>query len=443
MKNHWLVLGALAFAQIASAEVAVQFPNAQAAAVRAAIGPSESLRYSVQYESFSVARVSDAAFARLAAAGLSFENISASDRIQFGTMNFDPVRDQLPFASAGAGLKLVQFQAQAKSAWLDALKSQGLALLQAYPGNSFLIWSDAGKAQGLANDPNVRWVGDFGAHLKIDRTLDPSLKGRTGLIENVIAHVYAGDLPQTIKLLSAAGAQIISSAPAQPDKQLYDVVFKTNDAQLTQLALISKVIMLSYSSPQGYFEDEMSSQIVAGNTTADGLGVVGPGYLSFLNNLGWTGAGVTWAVTDSGVDLTHPEFVGKIAGGYTYPGCPAGSGLGDDNSGGGHGTHVAGIIAGAGTLNILDAGGFNYGIGVAPGARIFAQNPICVGSVPWPPVGGWQETSKRAILGGAIGTNNSWTSGEGTNAGYPTARARTTLWCAMAILIRQPSMMLL
>ena len=36
----------------------------------------------------------------------------------------------------------------------------------------------------------------------------------------------------------------------------------------------------------------------------------------------------------------------------------------------------------------------------------------------WPPAGGWQEHSKRAVLGGAIGGNNSWTTGEGTNHGY-------------------------
>lgn len=126
---------------------------------------------------------------------------------------------------------------------------------------------------------------------------------------------------------------------------------------------------------------------------------------------------------DSGVDLTHPDLASRIIGGVTYPGCPAGNGPGDDNSAGGHGTHVAGIISGTAAGGFTDAAGFKYGQGVAPGVRIFAQNPICVGSTPWPPTGGWQVLSKDAILGGASGANGSWTSGESGGTTY-TAGAR-------------------
>ena len=66
----------------------------------------------------------------------------------------------------------------------------------------------------------------------------------------------------------------------------------------------------------------------------------------------WTlskGGGVRVAVIDSGVDLGHPEFAGRIVASKNYvtPGQPAQ----DDN---GHGTHVAGIIA----------AGQNNGVGV-------------------------------------------------------------------------------
>ena len=36
----------------------------------------------------------------------------------------------------------------------------------------------------------------------------------------------------------------------------------------------------------------------------------------------------------------------------------------------------------------------------------------------WPPVGGWQEHSKWAVLAGAVGGNNSWTTAEGVRHGY-------------------------
>jgi len=57
---------------------------------------------------------------------------------------------------------------------------------------------------------------------------------------------------------------------------------------------------------------------------------------------GATGRGSTVAVIDTGVDLDHPEFSGRIVDGYDFV---DGDAIADD--GNGHGTHVAGTIAGA------------------------------------------------------------------------------------------------
>lgn len=93
-----------------------------------------------------------------------------------------------------------------------------------------------------------------------------------------------------------------------------------------------------------------------------------------------TGAGATIAVVDTGVDLSHPDLAGKIAGGATFA-CPAGvkapCGNGDwrsgrnDPSGKGHphGTHVAGIAAAATNNGVGIAG-------VAPDARILAVKSL-------------------------------------------------------------------
>ena len=74
-----------------------------------------------------------------------------------------------------------------------------------------------------------------------------------------------------------------------------------------------------------------------------------------------TGAGVVVGIVDTGIDLDHPEFTGRIAAGGTCFGNCSGAALtgADDN---GHGTHVAGIVAAA-----------NDGVGntgVAPGASL-------------------------------------------------------------------------
>jgi subtilisin family serine protease len=59
---------------------------------------------------------------------------------------------------------------------------------------------------------------------------------------------------------------------------------------------------------------------------------------------GYTGKGTTVAVLDTGVDATHPDLAGAVAGAQDFTGSPSGT---DDRFG--HGTHVASIITGAHT----------------------------------------------------------------------------------------------
>lgn len=74
---------------------------------------------------------------------------------------------------------------------------------------------------------------------------------------------------------------------------------------------------------------------------------------------GFTGAGVTVAVLDTGVDSTHPDLAGKVIAAEDFTG--DGAGVGDVV---GHGTHVASIIAGTGAAS---NGQF---AGVAPDAHL-------------------------------------------------------------------------
>ena len=60
------------------------------------------------------------------------------------------------------------------------------------------------------------------------------------------------------------------------------------------------------------------------------------------NFAGVTGKGTTIAVIDTGIDLDHPEFSDRIVSGYDFVDNDS---IADDGEG--HGTHVAGIIAGA------------------------------------------------------------------------------------------------
>jgi subtilisin family serine protease len=86
---------------------------------------------------------------------------------------------------------------------------------------------------------------------------------------------------------------------------------------------------------------------------------------------GFTGAGITVAVLDTGVDSAHPDLAGKVIAAQDFTG--DGQGAGDVV---GHGTHVASIIAGSGAAS----GG--QLAGVAPGAQLLSGRVCLVFGCP-------------------------------------------------------------
>ncbi|MGI6367437.1 MAG: S8 family peptidase [Anaerolineae bacterium] len=79
--------------------------------------------------------------------------------------------------------------------------------------------------------------------------------------------------------------------------------------------------------------------------------------------MGVDGSGVRIAVIDTGVDLHHPDFHGRIAEAVDL----VGEGPNDQN---GHGTHCAGVALGSG---IASAGRYR---GIAPGALLYAAKAL-------------------------------------------------------------------
>ncbi len=80
---------------------------------------------------------------------------------------------------------------------------------------------------------------------------------------------------------------------------------------------------------------------------------------SYIWSQGINGSGITVAVLDSGINQNHPDLIGKVVGEVNF--------VKDEETTNdllGHGTMVAGIIAGSG-----EASGGKY-VGVAPGARL-------------------------------------------------------------------------
>src|SRR5262245_26559940 len=84
---------------------------------------------------------------------------------------------------------------------------------------------------------------------------------------------------------------------------------------------------------------------------------------------GYQGEGVVVAVADSGVDLTHPDLVGRVAVSRNFT-------AEEDRDLVGHGTHVASIIAGSGAAS---SGKYK---GVAPGATLISAKVCLINGCP-------------------------------------------------------------
>lgn len=151
------------------------------------------------------------------------------------------------------------------------------------------------------------------------------------------AGLHAGS-PRTLNLLLNAVAMTVKTSEVAALKQLPGVASVVPDAKMRVLTDASVPLI---NAPQVWRRKDRT-----GNK-ADGKGT-------------------TVAILDSGVDYTHPDLGGglgeghKVVGGYDFA-----NGDTDPMDDNGHGTHVAGIIAGR-------AAGPGGVTGVAPGASILA-----------------------------------------------------------------------
>jgi uncharacterized membrane protein len=371
------------------------------------------------YGTFYWLELSDADYGLLKHSGLDYTAEPDANQVRLTGHTFDPVKS-LPkelFVETGGGqapgLRLVQFAGPAKAEWLKAVEKSGIIVLQYYPHNTFLVWAAPHQTQGLAaSQPYVRWQGPFSADFKIM----PGLTGLEGEIEYVAVTFFNdGKLSDTLEKINHLGGAYVQHFPAQPDGRFYTAIYRLDAARLTAVAQIDTVWALEFSSPKPGLDDEIGAQIQAGNYPG---GSPVTGYYDWLEAKGVSGAGITWADNDTGLNANHPDITGRVTAYVSYGSTPANT---DPD---GHGSHTAGAIFGDGRggTGIMDPNGFYWGTGAAPESNMVVQNGLM--SPSWPPSGGWQVFSRDSVLNNAMGSSNSWFTGASGSQGYSSA-ART------------------
>jgi subtilisin-like proprotein convertase family protein len=326
-------------------------------------------------------------------------------------------------------LAVVQFHGPIKDGWAESLRATGAFVVSYVPNNAYVVRVDErshAALEQLRAKPYVLGISAYEPAFK----LRPELRAADVLarIHDVVVQVVADE--EGAAFADALEARALAVlAPRESVLAYINVTVKLDGANVQDVARDSHVFAVE-PRLEARLLDEAQGQIMAGQVNAGGTQPTGPGYLAWLAGLGFPGANpfsFSVDVTDDGVDRgsttdVNTEFkVDGLAGGasrvmfnHNY----SGDALADGRAG--HGNINASIIGGyngsSGTA-FEDASGYQYGLGIAPWARlgnskVFSNSGAGVFNQP---------TATRmanAYNAGARISSNSWgyTSGSNYNA---------------------------
>jgi hypothetical protein len=326
-----------------------------------------------------------------------------TDRVHLRTRAIETARpENAPRIGAGrAGrLELIQFHGPVKKEWLHKLRSAGGARPIAYiPDNAYIAWVEDPSAIESAGLP-LQWREDFST---LDR-LSPDLQSGPEPIAVSIQVVRAGRHDAVIEEIRSRSLAVLMEP--RDVGQVTDLRVTLPAEAVPELAARAEVIWIEpFEQPDMHDErsDLVSAGLVAGGRP------LGPGYLSWLESRGLSDLGARIVdITDTGIDtggtqVTHPGLKGRVA----YSVDQTGEGRLDDCAG--HGTNIAGIIAGGapGDPLLLDDDGYLLGLGMAPTLRVGATRIFLCSSTFRPAVPFTDLVSGAYERGARIG-NNSW-----------------------------------
>ena len=320
------------------------------------------------------------------------------------------------------GACIVQSVGPASAAFRSLLGRAGAQIVAYIPNNAYLVRLPAGGAGGLAAQPGVQAVLPYEPYYKIQLALLGAAVNREPLGAGTLLNLglFAEGAARTLEQIEAQPGVRVVARERSPFGPVARVQLAAG-ADWTALAALPGVQIVEPFHRRVSANDLSRVTVgIATNTTVP------------TNYLNLTGLNVLVAVNDSGIDATHPDFStgGSATGG---PGGAPVRVIGDavqslvDTNG--HGTSVAGIIAGNGAKSYSTmAGGAQMAEGSVSNADFRGKAPMArlysIGGVD-----GGADTNaisdqyfqEQAALTNALIDNNSW--GYGGDNTYDLAAA--------------------
>jgi len=336
-------------------------------------------------------------------------------------------------SSGGAQLRLIQFVGPVKRAWLEQLEASGLEAIAYVPNNGYLARGDSNaRTRLMSRNQNaeargegfVQWEGAFLDEHKIHPALGEAMASGTGELTVAVQLALGKGERNTrdnaeVKQVRKLASRVLVDAYGVLN--FTNLRMKIDAGRIADLAALPSVVNVEPWAPPRLW-DERSSQIVAGELTADRTAPRGPGYAAWLAARGFSSTfNFAIDISDTGFDRgaitpdkVHPDFLDSnrqsrvlYVRDYTSELDP-----GDIQ---GHGTLNMSIAAGASTSadqGSRDPSGFNYGLGVAPFA-LMGSSKIFQSNGAFDLIDPYSRLVSDAYRDGARVMSNSW--GEASN----------------------------
>lgn len=258
------------------------------------------------------------------------------------------------------GAYIAQADGPISESFRRLVTGSGAQVVSYLPNNAYLVQANSSQSANLAAQAGVRAVIPFEPYFK----LEPALLAKAVKQEPVAAGsrlnltLLPGTRDSGLAHLQQLGATVVNE---------YRTPF--GPALTIDPASLSLAAIAGLPEVQGVelFRQRQLLNDLTRSRLGISFGTNAPG--AFTNHLGLTGTNVHVNVNDSGIDASHPDLARRVTGDVP-------STLIDFE---GHGTHVAGTLAGNGSKsasvsNAIPGSLFGADFrGMAPGATLYAQ----------------------------------------------------------------------
>jgi subtilisin family serine protease len=292
-----------------------------------------------------------------------------------------------------SGSYIVQSRGPSTGAFRSRLARAGATVVSYIPNNAFLIRASDLQAHTLASQPEVQAVLPY----------EPYYKLKPSLLNLLLAPDATRNVEQLCMvnvLLFEDARKATMSAVGEMDLQARGEGSSPFGPVLTMRASLSDLAAIARLP--GVQEIELAHKPAPANDLSRAALGTSVDSVSVENYLGLTGTNIVVNVNDTGVDANQADLHGRVLSDLP-------NGSSDTN---GHGTHVAGIIAGSGvqSLTATNAPGSSMPPaslqfrGKAPAAKLFSIAVDLDGTAPGSEIY-LQQTAART---NAFISNNSW-----------------------------------